>query len=555
MGMKRSLKEDIDTLYDLVVIGGGIHGAAIACHAVKAGFSTLLLEKLDFSGATSANSLKVLHGGLRYLQHLNIRRMRQSICSRREMMILAPHLVKPLGCLMPAYGYGVRGKEIMRLALLLNDGIGWDRNRGVDGDICLAGGRILDRENCLAAIPGLGEEGLRGGVVWHDALSLNTERLVLEYILTAADAGGRAANYAEVTDIRMKPDDSCRELTVHDRITGENHCVRSRYIVNAAGPWLDNIIGDSNIEQHGRTRYAMALNIVVNRPLFRDYAVALEGSLAYDDREALIRRGKRLYFFVPWRNSTMIGTNYRICEQQPDSFAVRREDVHTMVDEVNRIYGSADLHYDEVTFYHGGLLPISEDAETGKESLQLEKHSRIIDHDQNGFPGLISVRSVKYTTAPGLAGEVVSCLRKKITPSFSAGPAASFGEKSGGSEIRKSPCQDYLEEKYGRREAAVSSYLEENGGCEAWISRDPPLLRGEVEYCIAEEMALTLGDIVLRRTDLGTEKCPPADVLEDLCSIMAEELGWDAERRLQEIDLVVGRYSLLEYYDGERHEP
>ncbi|MBW1636585.1 MAG: FAD-dependent oxidoreductase [Deltaproteobacteria bacterium] len=549
--MKRSLKQCTNTRYDLVVIGGGIHGAAIACHAAEAGFSTLLLEKQDFSGATSANSLKILHGGLRYLQHLNIRRMRQSICSRREMMRMAPHLVKPLACLMPAYGYGIRGKEIMRLALLLNDAIGWDRNKGVDGDISLAGGRILDRENCIAAVPGIEGENLRGGVVWHDALSLNTERMVLEYLLAAADAGCEAANYAEVTQLEMGADFRS-EVIVHDRLSDERCCIRTSCIVNAAGPWLDNVIKGEGIKQQTTAHYAMALNIVVNRPLFRDYAVALEGSVAYDDREALIRRGKRLYFFVPWRDSTMIGTNYRICDQPPDSFSVSREDIHTMVDEVNRIYSSARLNYGDVTFYHAGLLPISGHGKGDDGNIQLEKHSRIIDHDQNGFPGLLSVRSVKYTTAPALAREVIECLEKKITPSISPRSVLAAGEKmTGEGEVQESSCREYLQEKYGRRAAVVSGYLQNSGGCEAWISLDPPLLKAEVEYCMEEEMALTLADIVLRRTDLGTEKCPPDHVLNELASLMAKKLGWDSRRKQREIDLLVSRYSLLEYYDGE----
>jgi len=551
--MKRTLEKYKDTLYDLVVIGGGIHGAAIAYHGAKAGFSTLLLEKNDFSGATSANSLKILHGGLRYLQHFNIKRMRQSISSRREIMQMAPHLVRPLGCLMPAYGHGVRGKEIMRAALLLNDLIGWDRNKGIDRDIRLAGGRILDRQSCMAAIPGIAEESLHGGIVWHDALSLNTERMVLEYILAAAHAGADAVNYMEVTQLEKRAD-SRSELAVSDRISGEKFSVRARCVVNAAGPWLDNLLDISGLGQQA-TRYAMALNIVVKRSLFRDYAVALEGSLVYDDQEALIKRGKRLYFFVPWRNSTMIGTNYRVCEQALDSFAVRREDIHTMVDEVNRIYGSAELRYEDVSFYHGGLLPISSAAENDNPNIQLEKHSLIIDHEQSGFSGLLSVRSVKYTTAPSVAWEVIERVGKKIRLYQANRQTVVKGERSAAVlKVRDVPCMGYLQKKYGGLAKKVACYIRSDEGCEAWISVDPPLLEAEVAYCIAEEMAITLEDVVLRRTDIGTVECPPAQVLDRLASLMAKLLGWNTEQKQREIDSVVYRYSLLEHHNGVRYE-
>ncbi len=549
--MKRSLENCADCLYDLVIIGGGIHGAAIAYHGSRAGFSTLLLEKQDFSGGTSANSLKILHGGLRYLQHMDVKRMRQSIRSRREIMRLAPHLVQPLACLMPAYGHGIRGKEVMRFALLLNDLIGWDRNRGVGSDICLPGGRTIDRKSCLAVVPGLKNKNLHGGIVWHDALSMNTERVVLEYILAAVGAGADAANYAEVTKLALLPNGSS-ELTVQDKISDEIYCIRGKVVVNAAGPWLDHVLENVGIITPRITRYAMALNIIVNRPIFSDYAVALEGRLAYDDHDAIFKRGKRFYFFVPWRGSTMIGTNYRICTQSPDSFSLRREDIHTMVDEVNRIYRSAELGYGDVTFYHSGLLPMSDRAEREDGSIHLEKHSRIIDYAQSGFPGLLSVKSVKYTTAPSLAWEVIERVSKKVKPSLGNGVVGIRERKSKADDgLQRVPCMEYLRRKYGGQAVAVSRYLGTDEGCGAWISTDPPLLQAEVEYCIAEEMAVSLEDIIMRRTDLGTVQCPPPDVLNRLASFVAEIQGWSRQRERDEINRLISRYAVLDHYDRE----
>jgi len=160
--MKRDFERIQNTLFDLLVIGGGIQGATICYKAAQHGLRVLLLEKGDFCGSSSANSLKILHGGLRYLQTLDFRRMRDSIRSRHEIMCFAPHLVAPLACIMPAYGHGLKGKEVMRLAMLLNDGISMDRNVGLSPDKCLPAGHSLSKAQCLAQIPGISTDNLHG---------------------------------------------------------------------------------------------------------------------------------------------------------------------------------------------------------------------------------------------------------------------------------------------------------------------------------------------------------------------------------------------------------
>jgi len=197
-------------------------------------------------------------------------------------------------------------------------------------------------------------------------------------------------------------------------------------------------------------------------------------------------------------------------------------------------------------------LPVSSVEKENSCTQQLEKHSRVIEHDQDGFSGLFSVRSVKYTTAPSLAHEVLEAIQQKIRPSSANRPK---GDTPGRKEVAPGagtvPCLAYLRGQYGDRAGAVSCFIRSNEDCAAWISTDPPLLRAEVEYCIAEEMAFTLEDIVLRRTGLGTVECPPAEVLDRLACCMGEILGWSTDRKQREIDQVVSRYSLLEHHMGE----
>ena len=187
--MRRDLKALSATLYDLIIIGGGIHGLSAAWDAALRGLKVALIEQGDFGGATSANSFKIVHGGLRYLQHLNFKRMRMSIGERSHLMRLAPHLVSPLPFLVPCYGHGIKGPEALRAALAVNDMVSADRNKHLDPAVHLPGGHLLSREGCLEQFPGLMANGLTGAAVFYDGQMYDSERLCLEFALSASDAG------------------------------------------------------------------------------------------------------------------------------------------------------------------------------------------------------------------------------------------------------------------------------------------------------------------------------------------------------------------------------
>jgi glycerol-3-phosphate dehydrogenase len=201
--MIREIDKLAKNAFDVLIIGGGIYGIAVALETARAGLRTGLIEQTDFSHATSANSLKIIHGGLRYLQHLNIRRMRESIRSRNLMMYSAPHLVTGLGCIMPTYGHGLKGKEVMAFALLLNDLIGLDRNHAIDKRNHLPRGKIIPKDQCLKMFPNIKEDGLTGGCLWYDALALNSERLGLTFLLESIKHGALAANYVEANKLKI----------------------------------------------------------------------------------------------------------------------------------------------------------------------------------------------------------------------------------------------------------------------------------------------------------------------------------------------------------------
>lgn len=553
------MKREFDTLtqvaFDLVIVGGGIHGAVLALAAARAGYKTALLERGDFGHSTSANSLKIIHGGIRYLQHGDFKRMRESIASRRAMMAFAPHLVKPLACLMPTYGHGIKGREMMRLAFAVYDMVAFDRNRGLPADNRLPQGTSISVDQVKWAVPGINEQGLTGGAIWYDAIAGNTERLVLEYVLEAARYGAAVANYCEVLGVE-RAGDRVTGVAVKDLATGARHKVNGRVVVNAAGPWLERL-AEGRMRDQGQL-WATAANIVVKKRLFRNYAVGLEGYTDYTDRDALIKRGKRLFFFVPWHEDyTMIGTSYRPYRGAIDGFALQRRDVQEIVDDINKIYPPAQLTVEDVTFCHGGLLPMTEADASQADSVQLDKSSQIIDHSGDGLAGLFSIKGVKYTTAPDIAEKMVRRLRDesvlgpRAAGSYAALPPARLDHGPAirilGQEYER--IRRHLQSLYGARWRYVFAVLAEQGAevrkTPLWLSEVPALLNAEVLYFIREEMASTLADVVLRRTSLGSAECPDPETLARIAEVMGRELAWSEEERDKQVAGVLRVYAPL----------
>lgn len=555
--MKRDLNKLAGQHFDVLVIGGGIHGAAIARETARAGFSTALIEQKDYSHATSANSLKILHGGFRYLQQLGIKRMRASIKSQMEFMRIAPHLVIPLGCLVPTHGFGLRGKQIMRIALMINDVISWDRNAEFLNEHRLERGKILSKTEFLKILPSLSDPGFNGAALWHDALVMDTERLTLALVNDAYDHGACVANYVKAVD-SMVQRNRIFGVIAEDTETGKQLNIRARTVVNAAGPWIDPTLSALHTSNKTTSCWARGMNIIVNKNLVKDFAIGLEGSAATFDNKTRSSRKKRFFFFVPWRGCTMIGTTYKRHDGDPDNSQVNRQDIEEFINEINFIYPPADLTFSDVTFFHAGILPASKTDNTNPYEIQLAKRSAVIDHEsKEGIKGLISVRGVKYTTAPYVARKVL----EKIEVSAIQGVKAKAAQhqsyplddsastiEQGEDKLNKRMSPDlagYLESKYGEHFTKVSKYIAENKTAGLWISREPKLIAAEVLYAIREEMALHLSDVVFRRTGFGNVACPSRKNLEALTDIMAQELGWSSKQKADEIFNVLKSYHPL----------
>lgn len=530
--MKRDLETIQNRQFDLLVIGGGIQGAAICYKAAQRGLKVALLEKNDFCGSSSANSLKILHGGLRYLQTLDFRRMRDSIRSRRALMQLAPHLVAPLPCTMPAYGHGLKGKQAMRVAMALNDVISIDRNNGLPLEKQLPAGHILSKAQCLQQIPGIPEQALHGAAVWYDALAINTERLVFEYILRASELGATCVNYLSVHCLNKQANGQI-EAQLCDSLSGQKFSLRADHVINSAGAAYEDLIPEagSGIAAVPRAaRWARGLNIVVRRKLFSGGAVALEKKMG---------SSKRMLFMVPWREKyTMIGTHYIEKLRSEAVFPVEKKDIMALLNEMNAIYPQAELTFKDVSFYHAGLLPMQGSGKSDDSSQPaLSKESAIFDHGrEDGFEHFYSIEGIKYTTAPQVADKIL----KRI---FGAAKGLSESVKPVALAVDNDELKHYLLQKYADRAAKVASYV---ATMAQWLDEDHSLLSGEVKYFIEEEMACHLSDVVFRRSELATAQCPPLKVLESINQLLANHFKWSEEQQAEEIERVLARYAPLQ---------
>ena len=304
--MRRDVSALADREYDLIIVGGGIFGICAAWDAALRGLSVVLAERGDFAHSTSANCFKIVHGGMRYLQHGDLPRIRESSQERNVLLRNAPHLVHPLPIVVPTYGHGLRGKEFLRAGLLTYDLITFDRNRGItDPQRHIPPGQIISRQECLRLFPGLEKKGLTGAAIFYDGQMYSPARLAFSYLKSAVNVGVNAVNYLEVTGF-LQNGDRVRGIKARDKLTGNELEVQGRVVLNAAGPWAEHLLKlQTGLRLNPELTYSRDAYFVVSRRLIEHYALAAQGRTK--DPDAILSRGRRHLFIVPWCGYTNVG--------------------------------------------------------------------------------------------------------------------------------------------------------------------------------------------------------------------------------------------------------
>ena len=478
--------------FDVLIIGGGITGAGVARDAAMRGLRTALVERDDFASGTSSRSSRLIHGGLRYLEHGWLHLVFESSRERRTLMRIAPHLVRPLAFTWPVYDEARVPLWKLGAGLMVYDALALFRNLGGNH-------RRLVPDDVLELEPAVRRDGLRGGARYFDA-STNDVRLTLANVRAAVDEGATAMNHAEVRMLR-RAGSHVTGAHVIDRITGKGVDVTARTVVNATGPWSDSI--RRMVDPHASTglRGTKGVHIAVPRDRVgnRDALTILS---AIDGR---------VMFVLPAGPFTIVGTTDTDYAGPIDDVRASRADVEYLLRSANAYFPGAQLTASDVVAAWAGIRPLV--AGRGGDPGSTSREHAITWT----APGLLSVTGGKLTTYRSMAASVVDQVVRALGATAQSAPThevalpggdmASFAEEVqiATSTIGIAPLADHLVRMYGTGWRAVWTIVGSNTALSAPVVPTLPYIVAELYYAVEQEMALTLGDLLIRRLHVAYE--------------------------------------------------
>lgn len=536
--MQRFIENYINEHFDVIVIGGGITGASIAYEAATRGLKVALLEKKDFSWATSAATSKMIHGGLRYLVNGEISLVRDSLRERRMLENIAPNFVYPAPMMMVHYKTPLNNnKWVVKIGMLMYDALSYDKNFTWDASKRIPLHRTISKKEVLQSEPHVRAKGLTGASVFYDCNSIFPERLTLAFIKSAVAYGAKVANYSQVQGFIMDGHNHITGVKVKDLLNNTVHMVSSTITINCAGPWADIVLGlaQSNGNSVATLRRSEGIHIITKKRLLSGkYTV---GSITPNGRH---------FFLIPWRNQTLIGTTDKPYTGNPDEYRVTKTSILELIDDVNNSFGEGNLSYADVQHTYGGLRPLVEQ-DTGETYTSSRKYE-IYDNKEDGLDGLITVEGGKYTTSRNLAENCLKIVATKM--GLFLGKSITDKHYLAGCEIKdlnaffyaaqkdnkdfSESTLNYLSRNYGTEYANILNLAREDKTLAETLNAEGEIL-AEVTYALRHEMARTLSDIIMRRSGIGTLGNPGEDVLLKVAAIAAKELNWTAEKVEQEI--------------------
>lgn len=367
---------------DLLVIGGGINGVCVARDAAMRGLSVLVVDQAQFAGGTSSRSSKLIHGGLRYLEHLELGLVFESLSERGRLLSLAPNLVRPLEFLMPVYEGDSHGLWTVDAGLWVYDLMSLFRK--------VKRHNRLDAREVLERMPGLRAEGLKGGVVYDDATT-DDACLTLAILRSAVGHGALAVSNARVTALSLG-DARVASATLEDRLTGQLHTVRAKAFVNTAGPWVDAV-----------RRLAVPGAAPLLRPTKGTHAVFEAGRVPIT--RAITMRGKRdgrVVFLLPWLTYTLLGTTDTDYDGDPAEVSATPDDLAYLLETANHAFPALALTERDVLGTFSGLRPLVADETSTVPSDLSRRYSLTQD-----APGLFTLTGGKLTTARRMAEDTL----------------------------------------------------------------------------------------------------------------------------------------------------
>jgi glycerol-3-phosphate dehydrogenase len=523
----REVGTDISgTTFDVVVVGAGVNGCGVARDASMRGLRVLLLDKGDIAAGTTAASTRLIHGGLRYLEHGEVGLVRESLRERETLLRkVAPHLVRPLPMLVPIYAGRRRGRLTIRAGMLTYDLLSSSKT--------LPRYRMLDAAEALRHAPGLEPESLRGAALFYDAQVEYAERLAVENALDARASGATVLTYARVERLLVEGG-SARGVVFKDLLGGATHEARASVVLNAAGPWVDAVLEGSSAEREELIGGTKGSHVVV-RAFAGAPSAAVYAEAAEDGRP---------FFVVPWDDKFLIGTTDERYAGDLDRVEADGREIKYLLRETNRVLPTARLTRGDVLYTYSGVRPLPRVAE-GEESGITRRHFiKAAD-----VRGLFSIVGGKLTTYRALAEEAVDLIFRTLgqtpppcrtdaqpLPGAAVEDFEAFRRDFNARSTLPPASTARLLRVYGVRAAEVLRLAQQDAEMSQVISEETGSVGAEVVYAFREEMAETLADCLLRRTMVGLNGSVGLDALERVINIAPSFLGWDDERAAREVE-------------------
>jgi glycerol-3-phosphate dehydrogenase len=520
----RDLRKSSQESYDLVIVGGGIYGIMLSFEAVCRNLRPLLLEKNDFISATSLNHLRTVHGGVRYLQSLDLHRFKESVAERKWFLKYLPQFVNVVPCLMPLYGKGLYRNSIFRIGLLLNDILSFNRNISIaDKEQHLPRCRVINSGKTRELFSTVDQQGLTGSALWYDANVEEYQRLMMELIKLAVTSGATALNYVHAAAL-LKENDCVTGIQAVDRENGKEYEFKAPIVINAAGPWCREVAAALDRDNVSLFKKRLLVwNVLFNKEALSDHALGLSP----------LKGGGHNYFFHPWKGRLLVGTgeieiaaashdnefspgneelNQKFLQGGPGGAVFsksappgrrRQSDKETIVPseamekfikDINAAVPELKITEADIQRVYSGVLPAEENG-------TMTKREKIFDHSTNGGPkGLFSISGIKFTTSRLVADKALN----RVFPKAKRMPHEKILEKMKDKNISFDYDWDSPKEQ------------------------DLTLLKEIVD----NESVLHLSDLILRRTSLGDHPERAIKILPKIRPIF----DWDDNRWEIEID-------------------
>ncbi len=510
--------------FDLLVVGGGINGAAIARDAALRGLSVCLVERHDWGWGTSAKSSKLAHGGLRYLEMFEFGLVHEALQDRERWLRDAPHLVRPLRFVYPIYPH-VAARRAVRAGLLLYDVLSHGKS--------VPGRQYFPRHAVQRMAPGLNAEGLTGGATFYDAQVEHVERLVLEMVLDARAHGAVCLTRTSVVELLRE---GGRATGARVRLPGGEATVRAQAVVNATGCWVDDTLGQLALGKPPKVRKTKGVHLVV--PRFTDDALIVKAA-----------SDGRTFFILPWKRHCVIGTTDTDYEGDAGDAAADADDVAYLLDEAARYFPDAPL--DQIEYTYAGVRALVN--EEGVTESNVTRRHILYDHGaKDGVAGLWSLQGGKITTARTLAEEAVDRVCRHLSRAdlakrhptrhrpYPGGPGKPW-EAFRASAVTEATLRgvaaasaEHLVDVHGARWADVLA-SDPRPEAKEPIPNGEGAIFAQVTHAVQAEDAATLADVMMRRTTLAFAAGGNPEATAAVADWMAALLGWDAAEKERQL--------------------